>query len=52
MKFLDLPIDQIEWFLSEFNEIKRKAQKKEYLETVVLLNSGKLIENLLKEETI
>jgi len=50
MKILDLPIDQIEWLISEFKDIKSNASKMGFVETVSLLDKGKLMCNLLKEE--
>ncbi len=50
MKILDLPTNQIKWLLSEFNELERKAFEKGYIETTMLLDEGRIINNLLKEE--
>jgi len=50
MKILDLPVEQIKWLISEFNEIERKAFEKGYSEATKLLNEGKIIQNLLREE--
>ncbi len=50
MKILDLPIEQIKWLISEFNEMERKAFEKGYSEATKLLNEGKIIHNLLQEK--
>ncbi len=52
MKILDLPVEQIKWLISEFNEIERKAFEKGYSEATKLLNDGKIIHNLLQEEDL
>jgi len=52
MKILDLPVEQIKWLIFEFNEIERKAAELDYKETAKLLDEGKLVSNLLKEENL
>lgn len=47
MKILDLPTDQIKWLIAQINNIERDAFKKGYLETVSLLDDGKIISDLL-----
>lgn len=49
MKILDLPIDQIKWLLSQFNEIENKALEMGYTEISSLLEKGELVKHLLQE---
>ncbi len=49
MKILDLPTEQIKWLLLQINNIELEALKKGYLETVSLLDEGKIIGNLLHD---
>lgn len=52
MKILDLPVEQIKWLISELNQLEQKAVEKGYIEAVNLLESDKIIDNLLKEECL
>jgi len=52
MKILDLPIDQLKWLLSQFNEIENKALEMGYTEISSFLENGELVRNLLKEKSM
>ena len=52
MKILDLPIEQIKWLLSQFNEIENKALEMGYTEISSFLEKGELVRNLLKEKSM
>lgn len=49
MKILDLPIGQIKWLLSQFNEIENKALEMGYTEISSFMEKGELVKQLLQE---
>ncbi len=50
MKILDLPIEQIKWLLTQFNNIEKKANELGYTEISSFLGDGTLVSNLLQEK--
>lgn len=50
MKLLDLPAEEIKWFIDELKIIERKAYLRGYLNTVILLDEGKIITALLEDK--